>query len=157
MLGVYGYVGHYPLSVDKPANYSGYDEFNQLGVLGNYSRKEGALVGSLYSGKNEFSRINDTAAPFDSLTAVDQKSLGFYGELQLYALHPRVQPYFRWDFWDVNTDLGDNEVSGPLVGVSWRALDNGRLVVHYQQLTTKKGASSEEKRTSLVFEANFMF
>jgi hypothetical protein len=157
MLGLYGYLGHYPLAVDKPTAYVGYDDFNQLGVLGNYSRKEGAVVASLYSGKNEFTRVNDLAAPFDSLAAVDQKSLGYYAELQVYALHPRLQPYFRWDFWDVNTDVDDNEVSGPLVGVSWRAMDAGRLVLHYQQLTSKKGTSPEEKKNSIVFEANFMF
>ncbi len=69
-----------------------------------------------------------------------------------------MQPYLRWDFWDPNTDKDNNEVSGPLFGVSWRALDAGRLVAHYQVLKTKKATSAlDETTTSVVLEANFMF
>ena len=159
LLGVYGYLGHYPLNLDNAVKYAGYDDFNQVGVLGNYTRRQGAVVGALFAGKNEFTLTNEVAAPADTANSkVEQNSLGYYLELQVYALHPRVQPYVRWDFWDVNTDVDDNEVSGPLFGVSWRALDWGRLVAHYQILETKKGGSLlDETRHSLVIEANFMF
>jgi hypothetical protein len=159
MLGVYGYSGHYPLSVDAPKTYVGYDDFNQLGVLGNFTRKQGALVGALFTGVNKFSLTNEVAAPADTAnTAVDRKSMGYYAEVQLYMLHPRVQPYVRWDFWDPNTDVDDNEVLGPMVGVSWRALDNGRLVAQYSALKTKKGSSTlDETKQAVTFELNFMF
>ena len=180
MLGVYGYVGHYPLPVDNkdlPTGVSGnpipssvhytkyttYDEFNQIGVLGNFTRKQGALVGAFFSGKNEFSnqRLNEKWYPVDSLTTAvesETKSVGYYAEVQIYALHPRVQPYLRWDFWDPNTDVDDNEVLGPMVGVSWRALDNGRLVAQYAALKTRKGSSTlDETKQAITFELNFMF
>ena len=51
-----------------------------------------------------------------------------------------------------------------LSGISWRALNNGRLVAHFQQLRTRKPAATaggrvppEETRNSFAFEANFMF
>ena len=178
MLGVYGYLGHYPLAVDKPLatgtaggvipsaskvlGYTTYDEFNQLGVLGNFTRKQGALAGAFFTGKNEFTSgtPSEVVFPVDSLGATKSeiKSMGYYAEAQLYTLHPRVQPYLRWDFWDPNTDKDNNEVSGPLFGVSWRALDAGRLVAHYQVLKTKKATSAlDETTTSVVLEANFMF
>lgn len=159
MLGVYGYSGHYPLRADNAVKYATYDDFNQLGVLGNFTRKQGALVGAFFSGRNEFSLTNEVAAPADTAdAAIEQKSMGYYAEAQLYTLHPRVQPYVRWDFWDPNTDVDDNEVSGPLFGINWRALDAGRLVAHYQILKTKKGSATlDETKHSVVFEANFMF
>lgn len=162
MVGVYGYLGHYPVQVDNPTKYrvKYYDDFSQLGLLGNYSVKQGAFVGALFSGRNEFS--TEFAAPQDSVT--EQKSLGYYAELQLYALHPRVHPYLRYDFWDPDTDKDDNEVLGPLLGISWRALDHGRLVAHYQLLKTRKPATTaggrvppEETKNAFVFEVNFMF
>lgn len=92
----------------------------------------------------------------DSLTEI--KSLGYYAELQAYAIHPRLQPYLRWDFWDPDTDVDDNEVSGPLLGISWRALDHGRIVGHVQRLTTKNPVAAKERtENSLVIEANWMF
>jgi hypothetical protein len=159
MLGVYGYVGHYPLRLDNAVKYAGYDEFNQLGVLGNLTRKQGALVGAFFSGRNEFTLTNDVVAPADTTdSALEPKSIGFYGEFQVYALHPRVQPFVRYDFWDPDTDVEGNEVSGPLVGISWRALDHGRLIGHYQLLKTEKGSSTlDETRHAVVIEANFMF
>ncbi|MEK7824531.1 MAG: hypothetical protein AAB290_05775 [Candidatus Eisenbacteria bacterium] len=180
MLGVYGYAGHYPLFVDKPVviptgtagatipssskvlGYTTYDDFNQLGVLGNLTRKQGALVGALFTGKNEFTSQVPTEAwfPVDSLTTTTSeiKSMGYYAEVQLYTLHPRVQPFVRYDFWDPNTDVDDNEVLGPLFGISWRALDAGRLVAHYTQLKTKKPApAAEPTKKTFTFEVNFMF
>lgn len=178
MLGVYGYAGHYPLFVDKPLAtgtagsaipsaskvlaYTTYDDFNQLGVLGNLTRKQGALVGALFTGKNEFTSGTPTEVvfPLDSLAATKSeiKSMGYYAEVQLYTLHPRVQPFVRYDFWDPNTDVDDNEVLGPLFGISWRALDAGRLVAHYTQLKTKKPApAAEPVKKTFTFEVNFMF
>jgi hypothetical protein len=159
ILGVYGYMGHYPLRTDNAVKYAGYDDFNQLGVLGNFTRKEGALVGALFTGNNEYSLTNEVAAPADTAdTKIEQKSLGYYAELQIYGLHANVQPFIRYDFWDPDTDVDDNEVSGPLFGINWRALDWGRLVVHYQILKTEKGNSAlDETRHSVTFEANFMY
>lgn len=159
MLGVYGYLGHYPLRVDNAVKFSGYDDFNQIGVLGNYSRKEGAVLGAFFSGNNKFTLTNEVAAPADTAdTTVEPKSMGFYAELQVYALHPRLQPFLRYDFWDPDTDVEGNEVSGPLVGISWRALDAGRLSAHYQMLKTEKGSSTlDETRNAIVIEANFMY
>jgi len=157
MVGVYGYLGHYPLQADNAAKYKldAYDDFNQVGVLGNYTMKQGALVGALFAGKNEF--LIESVAPRDSVVT-ERKSLGYYAELQVYALHPRVHPYLRFDFWDANTDMDDNEVLGPLLGISWRALDHGRLNAHYQYLKTRKGAvPPEENKSAFVLEANFMF
>lgn len=159
MLGVYGYLGHYPLRVDNAVKYAGYDDFNQLGVLGNYTRKEGAVVGALFSGSNKYALTNEVTAPADTAdTTIEPKSMGFYAELQIYSLHARVQPFIRYDFWDPDTDVKGNEVSGPLVGVSWRALDWGRLSAHYQMLKTEKGSSTlDETRKTITFEANFMY
>lgn len=156
MLGVYGYVGHYPLYLDNATKYKaqGYDDFNQIGLLGNATIKQGAVVGAFFSGNNEFS--TEAVTPVDSLSTV--KSMGYYAELQVYSLHPRVQPYVRFDFWDPNTDVDDNEVQGPLFGISWRALDAGRLVAHYQQLKTRKTAPTPEPtKKTFTFEVNFMF
>jgi hypothetical protein len=157
MLGVYGCAGNYPIFLDdatKEAN--SYDQFNQIAGIGNYTLKQGALLGAVFSGRNEVDP-RDVTAPNDTLD-VETKSLGYYAELQVYALHPRVQPYMRWDFWDPDTVVDDNEVQGPLVGVSWRALDNGRLVLHFQQLKTRNAVEALEKtQNSVVFEANFMF
>jgi hypothetical protein len=158
MLGVYGYLGHYPLFVDFASvpkyQAQGYDDFRQIGVLGNATVKQGAFVGAFFSGRNEFSPEN--VAPVDSLSKVDSR--GFYGEVQLYALHPRVQPFVRFDFWDPDTDAKDNEFLGSLFGISWRALDAGRLVLHYAQLKTRKPTPTPEPtRKSITFEANFMF
>lgn len=156
MVGVYGYVGHYPLYLDNAAKYpaQGYDNFRQIGVLGNATVKQGALVGALFTGRNEFS--TEVVTPVDSLSRVNSR--GFYGELQLYTLHPRVQPFVRFDFWDPDADVADNEVLGPLVGISWRALDAGRLVVHYTQLKTRKPSPTPEPtKKSVTFEVNFMF
>jgi hypothetical protein len=151
MLGVYGYMGHYPLHLDLPAAYRSGDDFNQVGLLGNLTRKQGALLGAYFQGKDEFT-------PIAQATKTSQKSQGYYIEGQLYTLHPRFAPYVRWDFWDVDKDVDKNEVQGPLLGVSWRAFDAGRLVAHIQQLKTRNDNSQlETKRNSFVVEANFMF
>ena len=158
MLGAYDYVGHYPVALDDPARFDAgsYDEFNQVGALGNYTRKQGALVGAVFAGNNEVNP-RDITAP-DDTSRVETKSMGFFAELQVYALHPRVQPYVRFDFWDAITDTDDNEVLGPLFGISWRALDQGRLIGHFQQLKTRNPTSALEKtQRAFVFEANFMF
>jgi hypothetical protein len=161
MLGVYGYVGHYPLGLDNATRYpaQSYDEFNQLGVLGNYTRKEGAIVGSFFSNNNEYTLRKDFAAPADTADAKTEiKSMGYYVELQIYTLHPRVQPYLRYDFWDPDTDVDDNEALGPMIGLSWRALDHGRLVAQFQQLK-KKNTNPDKENTENKFtlEANFMY
>jgi hypothetical protein len=67
-----------------------------------------------------------------------------------------LSQYYRG--FNVYTDVEGNEVSGPLVGISWRALDHGRLIGHYQLLKTEKGSSTlDETRHAVVIEANFMF
>ena len=161
MLGVYGYLGHYPLSVDDPVKFASgsYDNFNQIGVLGNYTRKEGALVGAFFAGKNKYVLRKDFAAPVDTTDlTVEPKSMGYYAELQIYGIHPRIQPFVRWDFWDPDTDVNDNEVLGPEVGVSCHAMDNGRIVTHFQQLKTKNSIKAHEfTENKVVVEVNFMF
>jgi len=161
MLGVYGYTGHYPLAVDNAFKYQAqsYDEFRQVGLMGNYTMKQGALIGAVYSGQNEYVLRKDFAGPADTAAVtVKPKSLGYYVELQVYGLHPRVQPYLRYDFWDADTDLADNEIAGPMLGMSWRALENGRLVGQVSQLKTRSAAVGKEfTENKLTIEANFMF
>lgn len=150
LLGVYGYMGHYPLSKENPAYASG-DDFNQVGLLGNLTRKQGALVGAYFQGKDEFT-------PAAAALKTHQKSQGYYIEGQLYMLSPRFAPYARWDFWDVDKDVSKNEVQGPVLGVSWRAFDYGRLVAQVQQLKVRNANSQlETKQNNFVLEAHFIF
>ncbi len=157
MLGGYGYWGHYPIYLDDATKENlSYDQFTQFGGIGNFTLKQGAVLGAVFSGKNEVDP-RDVTAPNDTLD-VETKSLGFYVEAQLYALHPNVQPFVRYDFWDANTDADDNEVMGPMVGISWSALKAGRLVAQFQQLKFKNPVSALEKtQNGVTFEANFMF
>lgn len=160
-LGAYGYSGNYPLHLDFPLKYDpqSYDQFQQFGVMGHIARPQAALIGAFFTGKNKYALRGDFVAPVDTLgTTIEPNSMGYYIEAQVYALNPLVTPFVRYDFWDADTDVDDNEVLGPLVGVSWKPLKWGRLVGHFSQLKTKNANPDKEATDNrFVFEANFMF
>jgi hypothetical protein len=160
MLGVYGYVGHYPLAADNSFKYApnSYDEFQQIGVLGNYTMPKGALVGAFFNGQNKYVLRKDFAGPADTLNVtVEPKSMGYYAEAQFYASE-RLQPFARYDSWDPDTDIADNDISGFSLGLNWRALDAGRIVTQYSQLKTANALAAKvvtEKKVTV--EVNFMY
>lgn len=160
MLGVYGYLGHYPLAADNSFKYApnSYDDFQQVGVLGNYTIERGALVGAFFTGRNEYVLRGDFAGPADTAhVTVEPKSMGYYAELQFYA-HARFSPYLRYDFWDPDTDVEDNDISGYMLGMSWRALDHGRIATQFSQMKTANANPDKVvKENRLSIELNFMY
>lgn len=160
MIGLYAYKGHYPLAVDNSFKYApqSYDEFQQLGVLGNYTMKQGALIGAFFNGQNEYVLRKDFAGPADTANVVvEPKSMGYYVEGQFYA-SPKWIPYARYDFWDPDTDIEDNDIKGFMLGLSWWAMENGRFVGQFSQMKTAN-ANPDKVATENKFtlEVNFMY
>lgn len=138
MAGLYYYQGRYPSHWLAPSKYVSDDAFSQLGILANYTVDirgiKGALVGSYFSGENKI----DTTA----IAGFQRRSMGYYLEAQSHLMGADLAPYLRWDYFDADTSFGDNEKSGPVLGLHWKPMEHGRFVVEASQYKSKNASKS---------------
>lgn len=161
MIGGYFYKGYYPLHWMGKAQ--GGDRFYQYGLLGNYTLKSGpvggALVGSLLWG-------NDRFTPTGSTQEMNHRSLTYYVEAQAHFKDGDIAPYAKWEYFDKDTSLPDNEKFGPAFGVHYKPFDHGRFVLEYSRYLSRAntvpaapntGHKKDTISQDLTLELQFMF
>ncbi len=160
MIGAYFYKGYYPLHWLAKAQ--GGDRFYQYGLLGNYTFNgsvNGALVGSLLWG-------NDRFTPTGSTAEMNHRSLTYYAEAQAHFKDGDIAPYVKWEYFDKDTALPDNEKFGPALGMHYKPFDHGRFVLEYSRYLTRgntvpanpnTGKKKDTINQDLTLELQFMF
>ncbi|OGW13655.1 MAG: hypothetical protein A2W77_05925 [Nitrospinae bacterium RIFCSPLOWO2_12_39_16] len=151
MVGVYYYNGQFPLHLLKTKGGENADKFNQTGVMGQCVIKQGALIGAYFSGSDEYT-------PTGGTSNVTYKSQSYYAEIQGYFMDSSLSPYFRWEFFDPDTDRSDSsEKSGPVLGIHWKPFDHGRFVLEASNYTTNDSSIKKTINRDITLEMQFMF
>src|SRR3989338_11375739 len=151
MVGVYYYNGQFPLHLLKTKGGENADKFNQTGVMGQFVIKQGALIGAYFSGSDEYT-------PTGGTSNVTYKSQSYYAEIQGYFMDSSLSPYFRWEFFDPDTDRSDSsEKSGPVLGIHWKPFDHGRFVLEASNYTTNDSSIKKTINRDITLEMQFMF
>lgn len=151
MIGVYYYYGQFPLHLLKTPKGATADKFNQTGVLGQYVIKHGALIGAYFTGSDEYT-------PTGKTSNATYKSQSYYAELQGYFMDSALSPYFRWEFFDPDTDNSDSsEKSGPVLGVHWKPFEHGRFVLEASNYTTNDSSTKKTINRDITLEMQFIF
>lgn len=151
MVGVYHYNGQFPLHLLKTKGGENADRFSQTGILGQYVMEHGALIGAYFTGSDEYTPVGKTSD-------VSSKSQSYYAELQGYFKDGNLSPYFRWEFFDPDTDkINSGEKSGPVLGIHWKPFDHGRFVLEASHYTTDNSSTKKTINKDITLEIQFMF
>lgn len=99
-IGLYAYNGKYPFSTYN-------DSFYQLGLTGEFMRDKFSILGATLIGQN------------DKSTGGNQDSWGAFieGDVKLPIEH--LAAFARYDYWDPDSDTGNDTTKGPSIGVSY--------------------------------------
>lgn len=147
-IGFYGYKGTWSLnaadatSMGIATTYLATSEidFNQIGLIGNYTNSRISLLGGLLMGQNNPSGGTSTS------------NLGYYVEGDV-ALVETAALFGRYDNWDGDTSKADNETVQLAAGVSIEPLKSGRVALEAQSTRTGTGASSSK----VIAEIQYMY
>ncbi|MEK6545519.1 MAG: hypothetical protein AABZ28_03190, partial [Nitrospinota bacterium] len=127
------------------------DKFNQIGIMGQYAAEYGAFIAALFNGSDSYTPLNGTSKK-------TYKSQSYYVELQGYFKEGRMSPYFRWEYFDPDTDNSDsNEKSGPVFGIHWKPFEHGRFVLEASNYTTANSSTKKTIERDVTLEMQFMF
>lgn len=160
MIGAYFYKGYYPLHWLAKAQ--GGDRFYQYGLLGNWTKSGpvgGALVGSFLLGNDRFTPTAETQEK-------NHHSLTYYVEAQAHFNDGNIAPYVKWEYFDQDRALPDNEKFGPAIGVHYKPFDHGRFVLEYARYLSRGntvpanpniGKKKDTTTQDLTLELQFMF
>lgn len=147
-VGIYAYKGKWSLTAANAATLGlsatyvadpGID-YNQVGILGNYTNSMLSFTGGALTGNN--SPIGGAAT----------NNLGYYAQVE-YAPSNILAVYSRYDNWDKNTAASSDEEKQLAVGFSVEPLSSGRFAFE-NQTTTKGTAAATNKFTA---ELQYMY
>lgn len=147
-IGLYGYKGIWSLNPADAATtgiattYLSTAETNyyQVGLIGNYTLSRVSLIGGALIGRNAPSGGTET------------NNLGYYLEGNL-MLGEMAALFSRYDRWDVNTAVNDDETQQVIAGISFEPMKAGRLAIEGQGTQTGNGAMT----TKLLAELQYMY
>jgi hypothetical protein len=147
-VGVYGYVGRYPITEKKDGKINPLydDDFYRVGAGGSLVYSGLELSGVVLTGKNTVSAKEDK-----------QTNLGFFVEAD-YVINKWLAPFVRYDYFDPNTDKELNEVKGVVFGISYHMFRWGRAVLENNiQKTTNKDPKLSKTMFASTLELQYMY
>jgi len=152
LIGVYGYMGSYPVASES-AVYVGDENFGQWAVLGQITHEDlGHFLGSVFTGDSQALR----ASPF--IEARNVHSFGAYAELAGYLVDGDVVPYARYNFVDTDQNVAYNEKQGYQVGVMLHPYKHGQVTVHGGQTESNSATQTGfQIDSNLTTEMVFIF
>ena len=123
------YTGTHPLN-DEPINRIGMDLlWAQRGIT---------VLGEIMQGRGNYGRDPDernVGAPAWMTWDPTIDSRGGYLTVAYQLPNSKFQPYLRYDCFDVNRDIDDNEYARGTIGVNYRPNNQTRVTVEYQTIT----------------------
>lgn len=156
-IGVYGYLGRYPITEKKDGKIDPLydDDFYRVGAGGSLVYSGLEISGVALTGKN-------TVSPKESESK--QTNLGFFVEAD-YIINKWLAPFVRYDYLDPNTDKEFDKVQGLVFGVSYHMLRWGRAVLENgiqksearDSKTGNKDLKASKTTYSSVLEVQYMY
>lgn len=147
-VGVYGYLGRYPVTEKKEGKINQLydDDFYRVGAGGSLVYSGLEVSGVVLTGKNTVSAKEDK-----------QTNLGFFVEAD-YVLNKWLAPFMRYDYFDPNTNKELDEVKGVVFGISYHMLRWGRAVLENSiQKTSNKDPKLSKTTFASTLELQYMY
>lgn len=138
-VGIYGYKGRGRIT---PASGAAWDnDFHRCGVFGRYTRGQFNFTGVATRGEEQLTADGKQA-----------QNSGFLGEVD-YFVSNKFSLFGRYDYFDPNTAIAKNHLSGPVFGFGYGLFDSGRLTFEYhkQGKYVASGAKPWEYRIELAY------
>lgn len=138
-VGVYGYKGRGLVVPSAGASWE--NDFHRLGAFGQFSRGSLNLTGVVTKGQEQ---VNS----FGSRT----NNVGLLAEAD-YELSDKLAVFGRYDYFDPNNRKTNDQLSGPVLGWTYRLIDTGRVSFEYhkQGKTVANVSKPWEYRVELAF------
>lgn len=141
-VGVYGYQGK---GLITPSTGTAWENaFNRAGAFGQYVKGPLNLTAAYTRGTEQ---INSAG--------LETHNVGGLFEAD-YVVTEKFGVFGRYDYFDPNDDLGNDHISGPVAGATYRFIELGRAVFEYHK-QGKRPAVGAAKPWEYRLEVAFMF
>jgi len=141
-IGVYGYKGK---GLVTPAGGAAWENpFHRIGAFGQYVKGPLNVTAAYTQGTEQ---ITSAGVKTDNLGGLFEAD---------YVITEKVGVFGRYDYFDGNRHVDNDELSGPVVGATYRFFDPGRVVFEYHK-QGKHPVSGAAKPWEYRFEVAFMF
>lgn len=138
-VGVYGYRGRGLVVPTTGATWE--NDFHRVGAFGQLVVGRVNLAGVVTNGREE---LNIGGATADNRAYLAEADV---------VVSDRVAVFGRYDYFDPNTGHSNDQISGPVLGATYRFFENGRVVGEYH----RQGKSIAPKPNELRLEVAFAF
>jgi len=141
-VGVYAYRGQ---GLITPATGAAWENpFHRIGAFAQFARGPINLTAAMTRGREQ---ITSAGLKTDNRGGLFEADVVVNDKLGLFA---------RYDYFDANRDVSDDEAKGPVAGATYRFFDPGRIVFEYHK-QGKRPAGGGAKPWEYRVEVAFMF
>jgi len=141
-VGVYGYKGRGLITPSTGLIWE--NDFHRVGVFGQYSQGRLGLTGAVTRGQEQVDALGAKTNNTGVLAGAD------------WTLSDDLVVFGRYDYFDSNNAKANDQMSGPVFGLTYRLLETGRIVFQYSK-QGKWVPTDKSKFWECRTELSFMF